>query len=180
MNSIKEMTFKVCIFGDKFVGKTTLGKRYLTNEFIKDLKMTMGAEIHVKFLKIENIRIVLQIWDFAGEDTFRFFLPLYAQGSDGGIFMFDTTNHDSLMHIDDWISVFRSGLEEDEKHIPIMMVGGKHDLIEKRACLKEEARELAKSHNLLDFIECSSKTGYNVELVFDTLTRVIMREKKLL
>ncbi len=174
-----EVAYKICIFGDKKVGKTTLAHRYLTNLFNKYIVTTLGAEIHIKFLEIENIRVVLQVWDFGGEDSFRFLLPAYARGSFGGIFMFDITNNNSLKSVDKWLSVFRGGLNIAEKDLPIIMVGGKLDLEENRVCSKEEAKTLLKSYNMSNYIECSSKTGENVELIFETLVRNIMNRLKL-
>ncbi len=79
--------FKLCIFGDGGVGKTTLVKRYLTGVFAGDTTMTIGVDFHIKKLNIEGKEVGLQIWDFAGEDRFRFLLPSYVFGTSGGIFM---------------------------------------------------------------------------------------------
>ena len=70
VNMKEEMAYKICIFGESCVGKSTLARRFLTGFFEEDIKLTMGAEIFIKFLDIENIRVVLQIWDFGGEDIF--------------------------------------------------------------------------------------------------------------
>jgi GTPase Era involved in 16S rRNA processing len=50
------------------------------------------------------------------------------------------------------------------------MVGGKLDLEEVRTVEKTEAQELAKKHGFYEFMECSSKTGENVEAIFKTIT----------
>ena len=174
----REVAYKICIFGDKRVGKTTLAHRYLTRLFNKNIVNTLGAEIHIKFLEIENTRVVLQAWDFGGEDGFRFLLPAYARGSFGGIFMFDITVNNSLKNVDKWLSVFRGGLKTAEKQIPIIMVGGKLDLEDNRVFSKEEAKRLLKSYNMSNYIECSSVTGENVELIFETLVHNIMNRLK--
>ncbi|MCK4688545.1 MAG: GTP-binding protein, partial [Candidatus Lokiarchaeota archaeon] len=80
--------FKICIFGDGGVGKTTLVKRYMTGVFKGDSTMTIGVDFHVKKLEINGLNVSLQIWDFAGEDRFRFLLPSYVIGASGGIFMY--------------------------------------------------------------------------------------------
>ena len=175
-----EFIYKICIFGESEVGKTTLTRRYLTGDFELDLKKTMGVEIFVKFLEIENIKIVLQIWDFGGEEMFRFLLPVYARGSSGGIFMYDITNFSSLKRINEWLVIFKEGLSEEEKQIPILMVGGKLDLHEDRRVSSEKAVELSKSYNLIGHIECSSKIGENVDLTFETLTKTILKNAGLI
>lgn len=174
------MAYKICIFGESGVGKTTLARRYLNGYFEEDIKLTMGAELFVKYIIVKNIRVVLQIWDFGGEDDFKFLLPLYSSGSSGGIFMFDLSNKASLNRIDGWVEIFKKGLASSESRIPILMVGGKLDLQDQINLTKREAKSIVKEHNLYEYIECSSKTGKNVEIIFETLVRDILRFQKLI
>ena len=89
---VAEKTYKVCIFGESGVGKTSLTRRFLLGKWDEDVRLTLGAEIFVKYLEIDGTKVVLQIWDFAGEDSFKLMLPLYSQGSNAGIFMYDLSN----------------------------------------------------------------------------------------
>lgn len=169
-----ELTYKICIFGDARVGKTSLVKRFTTNRFDQNTKSTLGAAIHVKYFNMKNKRIQIQIWDFGGEDQFRFLLPSYAMGAFGGIFMFDITRPSTLSHYDDWVSVFKSGLPENRKDIPILLVGGKSDLENNRACKKEDINILLNSSYFFDYMECSAKIDENVNKVFESLITEIM------
>ena len=162
--------FKVCIFGDGGVGKTTLVNRYLTGTFKESYKVTIGADFYLKKLEIDDKEITLQLWDFAGEDKFRFLLPTYAIGSSGGIFMYDITRHSSIKNVETWLNVFKKSFENKLIDVPLIMVGGKLDLEEARTVEKIEAQELAKKHGFYEFMECSSKTGENVEAIFKTIT----------
>jgi len=175
---LADFTFKICIFGESGVGKTTLTRRFITGNFESDIKSTLGAALHIKFLEIDKKRIVLQIWDFGGEDKFKFLLPAYSRGSFGGIFMCDITNKESLKKIPEWISVFKEGLDEDEKDNPILMVGGKLDLNNRRAININDANILAKKLNLLGYAECSAKTGEKVDEIFQSLVSLIYRKKQ--
>lgn len=176
----KDLAYKICIFGESRVGKTTLARRYLMGYFEEDIKLTMGAELFIKFLEIKNLKVVLQVWDFAGEDTFHFLLPLYSRGSSGGIFMFDLTRFSTIIRIEEWLSCFKKGLAPDQKDIPILLVGGKLDLQEQIRITKNEAETRLKQYNLIEYIECSSKTGENVEHVFETLVIKILKNFNLL
>ena len=171
----REGAFKLCIFGDGGVGKTTLVNRYLTKVFDEDIKMTVGADFYVKDLEVDGKKVVIRIWDFGGEERFKVLLPSFAKGADGGIFMYDITRYTSVKNVDDWLSIFEKNVREKQIQIPIIMVGGKIDLQEKRSVETEDAVELSEKHNLQGYFECSSKTGDRVEDIFESITRKMMK-----
>ena len=168
------LKFKICVFGDGGVGKTTLVNRYLTGLFKSNYKITIGADFFMKKLEFDENKITLQIWDFAGEERFRFLLPRYVEGSNGGIFMFDITRYSSILNIYDWLSVFKESFDRKEIDITLIIVGGKSDLDFKRKISTEETLEIAKKNNFNEYIECSSKTGDNVEEIFLKITRMMI------
>jgi len=166
--------FKICIFGDAGSGKTTLTKRFLTNKFISDTKTTIGVDLQVKTLNVDGLKTKLQIWDFGGEERFRFFLPRYIKGAHGGIFMYDITNSASISHIDDWLLV----INESNESLPIFLVGGKMDLDLSREVSFSAGEILADSRDLAGFIECSSKTGENIGPLFKNLCKTMIEGKE--
>jgi len=169
-----DATFKIVIFGDAGCGKTTLTQRFLTNLFVSDSKMTIGVDFEVKSLVVHENKVKLQIWDFGGEERFRFLLPTYVRGARGGLFMYDITNYSSIAHIDDWLAVIRKEIKTEER-FPIIVVGGKADLVEDREVSSEEGIKIAKTRAVDGFIECSSKSGQNVEETFEALTGLMLK-----
>ena len=167
-------TFKIVIFGDDRTGKTTLTHRFLTNLFKKDITTTLGVDFHLKALKFDGEIVKLQIWDFAGEERFRFLFPSYIRGASGAIFMYDITNYSSLAHADDWLEILKS---EIEYKLPIIFVGGKTDLDHLKEVSTKKAMDIAFNKGASGFIECSSKTGENVYKIFDLLTRLILKAR---
>jgi len=172
-----DATFKIIIFGDAGCGKTTLTQRFLTNLFVSDSKMTIGVDFEVKSLEVDKQKVKLQIWDFGGEERFRFLLPTYVRGARGGLFLFDITNYSSIAHIDDWLNVIRKEIRAEDV-FPIIVVGGKADLAENREVSAEDGIKIAKSRNVDGFIETSSKSGENVEKTFEALTRLMLNNSK--
>jgi len=167
-----DATYKIVIFGDGGCGKTTLTQRFLTELFKPDSTMTIGVDFEVKSLDVGEKKVKLQIWDFGGEERFRFLLPTYVKGASGGLFMYDITNYSSLAHIDDWLTTIK---KETESLFPIVAVGGKGDLADDREVTAEEGINIAKTRNVDAFIECSAKTGENVDETFETLTRLMLQ-----
>ena len=153
--------------------------RYLTGLFTEDSGITIGVDFHLKKINFDDRRVSLQIWDFAGEDRFRFLLPSYLMGASGGIFMFDITRYTSLTNFNDWVKVVEQGTIGQKEAIPILMVGSKLDLEYKRAVPMEDAMKIAKNNGLYGYVECSSKTGQNVEEIFIELTKEMIRKANL-
>ncbi len=167
--------YKICVFGDGGVGKTTLVNRYLTGVFDESLVMTLGMEFFVKKLSVAAINCSLQIWDFAGEREFRALLPSNVRNASGGIFVFDISRYSSIKNLNDWITIFMEN-NKGRGVIPILLVGSKLDLEKKRAISKKEGRKMAKKHGFFEYIECSSKTGENIEKIFTTLSHEIVKQ----
>ncbi|MHA2008940.1 MAG: Rab family GTPase [Promethearchaeota archaeon] len=174
----QKLAFKICVFGDGGVGKTTLIRRFVTRIFERDIKMTIGADFSVKNVEVDNRNVTLRIWDFAGEDRFRVLLPAFAKGADGGIFMYDTTRYSTIAQIRDWLSIFEYFVAEAKTQIPIIMVGGKIDLENMRSVKSEEARELSRNFDLKGCFECSSKTGNNVEEIFEFIAKTMIENTR--
>ncbi len=163
-------SLKLLLFGDGGVGKTSLVERYVNGTFKEDTRITIGVQFLVKRLKYNGDCIDLQIWDFGGEDRFRFILPAYCLGASGGIFMYDITSPRSLYHLGDWLKVVR----ERTMNLPILVAGTKLDLEPQRAVKLEEAIVEASKYNLPEVLEVSAKSGQNVSVVFDTITKMIV------
>ncbi|MFX1445080.1 MAG: Rab family GTPase [Promethearchaeota archaeon] len=171
---MKTASLKVCIFGDTRVGKTSLIQRFLINRFLEDTKATIGVDIFTTDLELENYNIKLQVWDVAGAPKFKVFMPIYAKGSSGGIFMYDLTRKQSFDNLAQWISLFQKNLVVQSQTIPILGVGGKKDLSNQRIVHINTENCNNSINSIYDFMECSAKTGENVQKIFKSLTNEIL------
>ena len=168
---------KIIIFGDVGVGKRTLAFKFLGEIFQGESIMTIGIDFYNKRLLVDKFKVKLHVWIFGGEERFIFLLPTYVRGASGGLFMYDITNYSSIAHIDDWLTVIRKEIR-DEDQFPIIVVGGKADLAEDREVPAEEGIKIARSRGVDGFIECSSKSGENVEKAFEALTGLMLNSPK--
>jgi len=170
-----EFIFKVVIFGDSGCGKTTLRQRFITNIFESNCYKTIGVDFQTKELNLDGKEVKLMIWDFAGEERFRFIFPQYIYGAMGGIIMYDISDYSSFSHIKEWLSV----INETNQKFPIILIGGKSDLEDFRKIPQREGQKAAKSLDLNDFIECSSKNGENVKESFELLTGIMLNRMEI-
>ena len=173
LNEMYDATFKIIVFGDPNIGKETLTQRFLTNLFVSDQTMTIGVDFEVKSLRVDGQKVKLQVWDFGGEERFRFLLPTYVRGARGGIFLYDITNYSSIAHIDDWLSVIRKEIRAEDV-FPIIVVGTRAHLVNDREVSSADGIKIAKSRGVNAFIEVSAETGENVEKAFEALARLML------
>ena len=112
-------------------------------------------------MNISGKQIKLQIWDTAGQESFRSITRSYYRGATGALLVYDISRRDTFNHLTRW-------LEEARQHanpkMVIMLIGNKSDL-EKREVSYEEGEKFAKDNGLI-FLETSAKTAQNVEEAF--------------
>lgn len=58
---------KLIVIGDTAVGKSCVVLQYIENKTRPSHDVTIGVEFGVKFVKVKEKRIKLQIWDTAGQ-----------------------------------------------------------------------------------------------------------------
>ena len=117
----KELIYKICLFGDRNVGKTELLRAYVPEMFNKQKKPPTCINLAIKNLTINSSKIMLQIWILGSELSFKFIFPAFTGGASGGIFMYDITKYSSLRNIEDWLIAFKESSSDDKKEIPILM-----------------------------------------------------------
>lgn len=173
MISLKHPIFKVCLFGEEGVGKTSMMFRILGNEYRE------FSYFYPKAVELEGRKFTLMLWFYSPipfrstPEKQKAWEETYFKGASGGIFVYDITNRKSLKNFDSWMGRFKENQEGE--HAPILVVGNKLDLEDKRAISEEEALELVKKCHAFKSLECSSKTRENVEEMIMTLSKEIMR-----
>jgi len=169
----QKFILKILTAGEGGVGKTTLLHRYVEGKFSAETKMTIGVEFFLKETMVDSNQCTLQLWDFGGQERFRFLLESYVLGAKGALLMFDLTRLMSLENLQQWINIVRKG----DPNLPVLFVGTKLDLGEEIQVDDDYATTFLNEFNLIDFIKISSKTGENVGKVFEMLTRTILERQ---
>ena len=92
--------------------------------------------------------------------------------------MYDITRKSSLNNLKSWLKIFKKNLSKEGREIPILCVGGKKDLFDIRAVTHKSATLLAETNRLYDHIECSAKTGENIEEIFTSITLSMLKKNR--
>jgi len=154
--------FKFIAIGDTGVGKSCLLLQFTDKRFNPEHDLTIGVEFGTQTVPINNETIKLQIWDTAGQETFRSITRSYYRNTAGALLVYDITRRETFMHASQWLSDAKNHGSSD---MTVMLVGNKCDLEHLRQVSTEEGAKFAQEHSLL-FIETSAKTSKNVEEAF--------------
>ena len=159
-----DFLFKLVLIGDSGVGKRRILERFSVCASRSTLSSTFGIDFTVKTVKIDNIKIKLQIWNTPGQERYREFREAM-----GFMLVYDVTYEKSFENIRYCIRRIEENASAD---VEMMLLGNKCDLEESRVVTKERGQMLAAEHGI-KFFEISAKSGLNVEDAFLTLARDI-------
>lgn len=121
---------------------------------------------------------------YIGLETYCTLSPQYLRDANAVIILYDITDPATYIEVkESWIGMVCAQFGEDaDQRIPILLVGSKSDLIDKydelqiRVRRKDVIEDMKQRHShILGPIECSSKTGKNVEKLFQVLGEEIVR-----
>lgn len=171
MAGVFDFIFRVKVFGDPGVGKSSLMDKYAIPIKSDRSQMTTGIDSYVKYLELNKKKIKLEIWVLTGDVHFKFLLSKHFSSTEGAIFMYDITDSSTLTQIEEWLQIARKELPPES---PIIIVGNKADLRTSREVSSEECLKIAQSNSLNGFIECSTKTGQNIEEMFRLLSKLMV------
>lgn len=167
-----EYLFKYIIIGDTGVGKSCLLLQFTDKRFQPVHDLTIGVEFGARMININQKPIKLQIWDTAGQESFRSITRSYYRGAAGALLVYDITRRETFNHLASWLEDAR---QHANPSMTIMLIGNKSDLSHRRAVSTEEGQQFAKEHGLI-FLETSARTAYNVEEAFINTAREIYQK----
>lgn len=171
MNDLYEFLFKIILIGDWGVGKSNIILRFTQDAYDPDSRTTIGVEFSQKVMELYLKKIVVQIWDTAGQDRYKAITSAYYRAAAGAILVYDISKRSSFENLNIWIKEIHENTSPDTV---VMLIGNKTDLKGLRAVSTEEGKEFAKQHGFL-FEEVSALTGNNVAEAFSTVVSKVYK-----
>lgn len=158
-----DVSFKIIIIGDSFVGKSCLTIKAAKNVFENYYTSTVGFEFFSMLYKINSKIIRLQIWDTCGQEEYRSLIQNFYRNASLAILVYSIDKRTSFENLEVWLNEIKGRGSPDVK---IFLVGNKNDLSENREVSNEEGQKFYEDHKLNLFIETSAKSGENVQELF--------------
>ena len=153
---------KVLLVGNFGVGKTSLIRRFVLNEFSEDYISTIGVRVSTKVVDLDGEQVKMMIWDVAGTSDDEKLPKSYFLGASAAMYVFDLSREETYSTLDAQLDMVKglSGLSE------VVMVGNKKDLLSEA----ELAAVLEKITLPVDLVT-SAKQDENVEDAFVALAK---------
>jgi small GTP-binding protein len=144
----------------------------MENQFPSRTCATIGVDFRIKTIQISDKTIKLQIWDTSGNEIHRSMDKVYLRNASGIIYCYSCTEKYSFDQLEYFIS--------DTHQCPINNVAeiiscDKIDLSSNRKTSTKEGRAFA-SKNSMEYIECSAKTGENIDFLFEEMIRLVLEK----
>lgn len=182
------ISLKYIVVGDSCVGKSNLTLRFTKDKFELQNETTIGVEFAVKLVCVDSRAYNLQIWDTAGQDTFKAITKAYYRNSIGCIIVYDISNRESFDHVREWYAELKSSSDPYNDLQTVAIIGNKMDrgntsdtidvpgsitgALGSREVKREEGAALAAELGAM-FFEVSAKTGSGVRDAFQEITKNI-------
>ena len=164
-----EYCFKAVFSGNSGVGKTSIVRYEIQNEFEPDNQATLVFEHFSKNYEILNKTIRIQIWDTCGNETYEEIMKNFYRSALCIFVVFSLDDEYSFLNLNKWIYDIKK-TKENESPI-IVLIGNKKDKESERQISKQEIEKYCKNNDIDTYYETSAKTGESIHELFKDVIR---------
>ena len=164
---------KLAVIGKGVVGKSSLTYRFINYEIPKGHDPTIEDRYKAE-VKIEGKPYSIEILDTAGEDDYQNMMDMWINFGQGFLLVFAIDDRESFEKIQSKRDRVLKG--KHNQPTPMVLVGNKQDLADKRVVTYDEAKQLADSWGI-EYYETSAKTKFNCNKPFERLAVIISESR---
>ncbi|XP_076833336.1 ras-related protein Rab-38 [Brachyhypopomus gauderio] len=175
-NNQKEHLYKILVIGDLGVGKTSIIKRYVHQNFSSNYRATIGVDFALKVLNLDQETIRLQLWDIAGQERFGNMTRVYYREAMGAFIVFDMTRPSTFEAVTKWKQDLDAKLGvSGGRRVPAVLLANKCD--QGRDVLTNngiEMEDFCRDNGFLGWFETSAKENINIDEAANCLVKHIL------
>ena len=149
--------------------------RLTDNDFKEEYEVTVGVEFGSFLVKIDDKIIKLQIWDTAGQESFKSLNKIFYRGSNCVFLVYDITREETFANVEDWLREVNMNTNND---CMAYLVGNQLDNEMQRDVTVEKAEAYARENLMAYNGETSAKTGQNIEEIFVRAAKMLYLKHK--
>ena len=136
----------------------------MDDDFKLEHQVTIGVEFGSFIVKLDQKVTKLQIWDTAGQESFRSITRIFYRGAHIVFLCYDITRQETFNNVQQWLGEIKAHASPE---ILVYLIGNKCDCEDsEREVDKATATAFCQENNIAKFFETSAKTGKSVEEVF--------------
>ena len=168
------MKAKVILLGDGAVGKTSLIRRFVMDQFSDEYLATVGTKVTKKELEVgegsNRMPMVMTMWDVLGQKGYAGVQESAVKGGQAVLLVYDVTRDETWKSLEEyWIPIIWRLVGK----VPLVFAGNKADLHPDRAYTADVLGYLEQKYDAVGLLS-SAKTGENVERLFAALGRAVL------
>ena len=172
-----ETLFRIILVGDTSVGKTCILCKFTDGIFKDAHESTIGVELGIKIIFLQDEQIKFQVWDTSGQENYRSVTRTFYRRADCALLVFDLTISETFHSCIHWLQEIRGNTKSE---IQIFLIGNKNDLIEGTESeeIHTAAKEFTERNKLAGYFQTSAKTGENIDLIFENIAKKLWEVKE--
>ena len=164
---------KMILLGESGVGKTSIIKRYLNDQFDAGEVSTLSMSYVSKTLSINNKKITLNIWDTIGQEKYRSISKLFLNETKIVILVYSIISQQSFSDLNYWYNLYKEILGEETI---LGVAGNKVDLFLDQEVSEDNGRDFAEKRGAI-FAQLSAKENKNsIDSFLDKLVKAYLEK----
>ncbi|XP_048735143.1 uncharacterized protein LOC125650700 isoform X2 [Ostrea edulis] len=139
---------------------------------VRPAEPTDTVDFVTKPFEVDGALVQMMIWDTAGQRRFMSMTRQQYKEVKGIAVVFDISDRATFTHLSFWLESINNCVSNfvcNYESVPIILIGNKADLKERRMVSISEAKKFANKEMAFDYFETSAKTGTNVFAAFQKL-----------